>query len=694
MSSTDSDTPQHYRSFQQVWKIKDLVRTREACMRCRKKRSKCDGKRPCQRCFRVNFECVYTTPKIVPEPEDVNKENEAEALVADVVHKVSELEHALDELGAEIVTMRRRRAVFPVANEISGIGYEYQNLPCFDEDGECKEKEDQAGSAVVPGTVRSEKPWVITLTKNSLRVQTNINQAAQLHEFLYNAGSRMVHRGPAMLSRPVGTQVMAIMLMVRWPNWQCALLPLLEKYFPKPVARPKLLTMSTMFIPFDLEEILLEVIVSQTLCCVPLYFVRLDERVFAYVTNRRPKSLHYTALCLAVGALNAQHVLSYHIDATAFGLPADFNTTEFARALARNYFARAQDILLDQVLASDASALCADTIEALQLLTKYLVDSNQPALALTYVGLAIRVATQLDYHRALHDPTSSAQIVDAADFNKALKWNLLVCTDKALRSLALPAHAVGTQLIHSVTADTRLNLLNVTVRAPPDATEAALQRFYDRLHTAKLSAITRDMFDAWWGESQRVPASDELDRFEAAFKRWAAELPPCLTMGYPHSSQKSYLLALNIQIVHHVNLVELYRPFLHLCPTTLPPGLPRRAETACSDAAVRCTRLIRMFMQEGGCLFPMSLYSMPCNAHMSLTESEDEKVAAVNRACIAAGLKMLKESREFVRGEMVFGAMAKFLEELMLAKGIDADDDEVLGEEVEFLPVKMPGVGW
>ncbi|RUS22811.1 hypothetical protein BC938DRAFT_475188, partial [Jimgerdemannia flammicorona] len=51
-----------YKRFQNVWnptKTDSSKRTREACTRCRHKRAKCDGQRPCCRCRRVHAECIY-----------------------------------------------------------------------------------------------------------------------------------------------------------------------------------------------------------------------------------------------------------------------------------------------------------------------------------------------------------------------------------------------------------------------------------------------------------------------------------------------------------------------------------------------------------------------------------------------------------------------------------------------------------
>ncbi|RUP51496.1 hypothetical protein BC936DRAFT_147817 [Jimgerdemannia flammicorona] len=64
----------NYKRFQNVWdptKTDSPKRTREACTRCRHKRAKCDGQRPCCRCRRVHAECIYrqTTSTALKEQE-------------------------------------------------------------------------------------------------------------------------------------------------------------------------------------------------------------------------------------------------------------------------------------------------------------------------------------------------------------------------------------------------------------------------------------------------------------------------------------------------------------------------------------------------------------------------------------------------------------------------------------------------
>ncbi|RUP29018.1 hypothetical protein BC936DRAFT_138702 [Jimgerdemannia flammicorona] len=70
----------NYRDFQQIWDptgVNSLLgRTREACLRCRSKRSKCNGEEPCERCERAHEQCVYKRIRTSPHETKQLKESE------------------------------------------------------------------------------------------------------------------------------------------------------------------------------------------------------------------------------------------------------------------------------------------------------------------------------------------------------------------------------------------------------------------------------------------------------------------------------------------------------------------------------------------------------------------------------------------------------------------------------------------
>ncbi|RUS13880.1 hypothetical protein BC937DRAFT_94640 [Endogone sp. FLAS-F59071] len=690
-----------YRSFQQVWdpyKIDSPGRTREACLRCRVKRNKCDGEKPCRRCLRLRAECVYTR----------QQKEQAEAL-----REVSRLEQMLDEMGIEIVQLRQEKA----AKAIEFVE-KHSDMP-NDVVGKQKDQNQSVSTVVLGSTQTGNDTWIIKMTKKGIQLQ--INGIRQLSEFLeYMAGSSTIDREPKMTHRPIGTRAVMFISTAQYPRWHKAQIFQRNKYKPLPLP---LVGRVNIDIAMDIEEALLNIILLQTVeCSASLSGKKLSERFLSQDYHQQSQSFiqqgqsaSYTGLCYAIGAVNAHHVLTFHTENVERQLSAHSNSstnsirsrlteidkTDIACALAGRYFDKAREIIIDLVVELESDSLCMETVDALHVMCWYLCSQGQHKSAMFYLGLAIQVAIQLNFHKALRSPRKP--VVEITEVENAIMWNVLACTDQVIASFSkLPANtSVG---------DTYLNLLGVTIRVPANMPEDRVQRLNECIHLAKSSAISRDYIEAWWADDAPSPIKEQLDRFLAAFNRWSAELPQNLqisALASPSKSRASFLLVVNLQLHYHMLLIHLYFAFLpsvHRKPSSLPPGFQRSIEWDYSKAAIMVTKLTLTYVRAGGCSLPYNQYLVKCEpqmrlaiaaeAHMRLSNSEDVELAKISRAYVARVLRIVRESKEYRFQQPFALAYCSFLEEFMARERIDAEADVILGAQDYFVPIKVPGISW
>ncbi|RUS28157.1 hypothetical protein BC938DRAFT_482233 [Jimgerdemannia flammicorona] len=682
-------SPYNYRSFQQVWDAtKPGGRARAACSRCRERRSKCDGHQPCGRCRHIQAECVYLQHKVRPKCD--SEPEEEEDTTGELLREVLLMEQNLTRLNVELVQMRK--GVLPVGLETPKVVYDYPSPPCSDiEDDEREGKGHCKSSEVILSSTSSDikPPWLFTLTKKGIHLE--FKNARQLYELLaYIASPSRVYHDPAGVVRPVGTQAMSHTSSVLWCKWgRTQILYKYGRIMPKFPPNPRF-DPASIFITPDIEENWLNVILLQTVHCSSPFGQTFSERFLAYNHTKKPKSPYQRALYYAMGALNAQHVIMYH-PVAILDLATGTNTIDsnFGRELGKIYFAKARELLAELFLdfESDPSEQRMDMVDALHAMAWYAVNEGDHKLASTYFSMALRVATQLNYHKALRG--SDETVVGVEELRKALMWNLLASTDQ---SLAKTSKRPG----HSIPEDTRLNLLSKTIR-PAHMPDDNLHRLHWSFFIAKHSAICEEYLDAWWGENSSNPTIKDLDRFVEAFDHWSTELPANLrvdTTDATFRSLNSFILAVNLQLHHSVTLADLYSRFLPSA-SSLPADLANRVESACSDAALTATKLTYTYHRVGGCMFPITSYVIACEVHVKLAKSMDKEIAKMNRACLARALRMFMETREFALKQRHFVGLANYLANIMKEDGIETDEDIlVLGEEDYFVPVKTIGVGW
>ncbi|RUS13944.1 hypothetical protein BC937DRAFT_94569 [Endogone sp. FLAS-F59071] len=658
MDCSDLDEPLSYRDFQQVWNLalkqSGEDRVIRACQRCSGRHVKCDGGMPCQRCMRVGVNCIYNKkPRRAKETTDDDDDEEYkseleekdEARMLEMIRVASILEKRANEMRVEIENLSRG------ASEMN---------TCLNNQ-----------TALTHSKERKSKPWMITLKKGGLRIQTDINNTHQLCDFLAHFVSpKEIHRGPTTVF-PVGNRAMVLRPSTMWPKWFLKFEERCQHYMAMvPPREDKTIRAPSLVILPNLEERLLDIILDQAAECGLWSQYRLSERFLACKHAYRWQSQQSMAHCYAIAALSTQHVFKHHINASVLNLTANFDAVE----LSELYFAKARSLLIDEILESESENLTEDVIHAFVIILRYIFENlSHRHLATPTLSLALRVAMQLDYHKPLRRAPDSMAI-SPQTLERAILWNFLVSMDQFLKPIC--------PLYRPTSNYTCLNLLDITVATPKDMPRDQLQRLYHCLYYAKHTAICRDYLNALWcdRESKPIPTKNDLDLFTATFARWESELPPLLQIDLcrptAYTSRASYLLALNLHLTHQAALIDLYNPFLprvgHLMLT---PTDSHEVERACSNAALMGTRMMLAYVRAGGCEFPLNVYPVVCSAHVQLAESEDEEIRWQNRAAIIRAMRIVRKTRQYEAGKELVVGLAKFLEAAVMKQGIKAKEE-------------------
>lgn len=601
---------------------------------------------------------------------------------------------------SEMEQIKAHESVTPAARMFKNF---YPSRPYSDEEDEDNQhaKDGEASSKLVDDhyVTTEKKPWDMTFNKNGIRIQTNIQNIHQLYELFTSFASYSLYHGPTIASRPVGTHATTLRLNCQWPKLhESQVVQFIRPIRPSSHPPNPQIDYSTLDITLEIELHWLNFILKQATKCSPSARNKFCERFQVYYySNQRTQSPHYMAVLYAVAALHAQHIISHHIDtAKATAFPHGVSADDFARELSKVYFQKARELIIDIVF-DKSDLLCADTVDALHAMIGYLVSEGKADKASAYIGIALRVATQLNFHKALRD--SNKTDVEVEEYENAITWNLLACSDQALTAMyGAPRHTTPT--------DTQLNLLEITIKFPTEMPEEARQRILESYFMARLSAISRDILDTFWGDSVADPAVDDMERFAMAFSRWEAELPSFLHLtGHLFSSLTSFFLAVNLHLVYQISLLDLYYPFLpgiHPNPESLPSDFSKQAERAYGDAAIVAVRLGCSYVLAGrcafppqACTFPVNLFPMACNAHIWLAEkSKDKEIRERHRKYVAFSFKVITETREYKMQRQFFEGYGKFVKAFMDNEGIDINEASVLDELECIMTERAPGVGW
>lgn len=554
------------------------------CLNCRHRKRRCDGRRStCMQCQDSKLVCLY-----------------ADQVVAKLSDDLVALRQAMDVLELEVAYIKRRLSVASSSNDDI-----FSNKHAWANNRRTESEFVRDTGFKIQET--KSAPWTITLTKNGTWLEfSNFFQFYELLMFLSGSAST-IHRAPTSRfpyimrrSKNPFTFINGLFITVN---------TVIPRYHTK-----------SFFISTEVEEALLNFIVWHPVYCGSSNVIIAR---FAIARHNPEPSISFKSLCYAIGALNAHHYLVHHATAASVLrlLPAGIDANKFGRELAASYFSKARSLLGDQLFGADTDEQCANMVSALFCMCMYCVHTKQPQFAATYSRLMHRVATHLDYHHALRDPTRTD--FDAEEIMNAMTWDWIVACESS----------IATETKYSIQSMTRIvphvQLYKLTTVATTNMPEERLQTINEILHWAKLRKI-----DPNNDPVPTRPTHKTLDQSVEVLARWADELPPSLhltSLERPWRSCFSFLRAINIQFNYHMSLFELYESYLKMQPVRLEPGLKCRAERGYSDAAIMITRLMLTYLRYGGCTFFAHVWKRACGAHSRLAQSADKEIASRHR---------------------------------------------------------------
>ncbi|RUS20351.1 hypothetical protein BC937DRAFT_95400 [Endogone sp. FLAS-F59071] len=639
------------------------------CLRCRRKKRACDNQRPtCRRCRRANAECVY-----------------AEDATAGLSSDLLAMQWALVALDVEITRMKRQKTT-PLM--LTQAGYVRGASCWYNQDDGYTQTDNQDGSeALLRGKSEAEgRSWTITLGKSRARIE--FSNVGQIYEMLARIGGlpSNVHREPA------STTNFSVNTQRRHPHtFVHKLYYINHSMDPWPDTKSVLISTKT-------EETLLDFILWRPVSCGSS-----NSIVGKFIIDRhtRVPSPYYKAMYYAVGAMNAHHFFVHHAgEASAlYLLPADINQSEFGKELAAVFFAKARNLLGDQIFEVEASELDLNTVDTLFCMYLYSLYTKQINLAAAYANIAIRVGLQHNIHLALRDPTKT--VIDAEELRNGLMWDWIVAAKRAI-----------TTEIQDPGQDTNpipLNqLFDWTVRPSAKISEEKLQIMLTNFYLAKLKFIRL-------GDIPPArPTQRTLDWSVNIFERWLNKLPQNL---HPSSLEKHwrsrfcFIRTVGLILEYYTMLIELYMSYLRF--SQLPPAFVYQVEHDCSGAAIMATRLLLTYVRYGGCTFPINTWKELSEAHMRLGRSTDEETAQMHQTYILR-MRAIPRCLE-VREYLCFDKLLKEYDFVLMAlekndnnegarfnldgkaklgvDWIDSNNGVDLFDE-SFVPKKMPGVDW
>ncbi|KAI8368915.1 fungal-specific transcription factor domain-containing protein [Choanephora cucurbitarum] len=348
-----------------------------ACIRCRKKKVKCDFIQPtCSRCANADLVCDYATP-----PRRVD------GLAFDKLGgNVEDLKERMQRTYRELIMMR-------------------DNMhPMF------LGKPNHSNHTIQPEN--QQVKWKISFVSSGLRIDTNIANIADLYRILLN-GIRQLnvnHDNSAGLSNVISDKHRNENNSLSKPSWEKNSLTKdrlwevndseAQKILTGNV-QPATITTSNATMLFSKETLKHLVQTCYHSCFLPYQILDQDEFMEKYNT---PGGLE-PILMNSIHAWVSKHGCIYHNTPHTYQNPA---------TIGESYFLKARKLLKKRFDQSNFT-----TIQALLNLYMYQLSSERSNLAYLYIGLAIRMAQDLKLHKKDYMPSDPKE----KERNKRLWWS-------------------------------------------------------------------------------------------------------------------------------------------------------------------------------------------------------------------------------------------------------------------------------
>ncbi|ORX55740.1 hypothetical protein DM01DRAFT_1304334 [Hesseltinella vesiculosa] len=573
-----------------------------ACIRCRKKKVKCDFMQPsCGRCDGAGLPCSYATP---PKRVDGRAFDQ-------IGYNVDDLKERMQRMQSDLVMMK-------------------SNLRPFSDDnlgGPTIHKHPAHSSGTVPDpqqqqlTAPNQQPvtWKLSLSPSGLRIDTNIASVAELYRILLNGISQLNISGdsPANLfsmdalreatapkspspssasmqhasrSRPgllpaagdvddemtqdehtnpgqrvSGSHPKSSSRM--WEVDESEARWIMKEHYPslKPPGRDDTTTM------MEDQEALNHLVCHTYHNCFLSYQIA-DVPAFVQCYSNPQHSDYDPLLANSIYAWTSKHACIYH------GSCPDKNPA----VMGETYFKHARQLLKKRFDISNHN-----TIHALINLYMYQLACERSSLAYLYIGLAIRMAQDLKFHKKEFMPADPVQ----REANKRLWWSAYWLDLCAALDSNRPT------MVDDKDCD-----LEYPTRLPCEDDEAGY-RIAFTVHSIKLMKVRKDIAKYLPSEQSGQSLLSAISRFENALTTWLQELPMDLrffdeaTEPFQPTGSFRDVAILLLHIHYQTTWIMLHKFFLPKKDHTATP-VALLSLNICTKAANLITRMLSLYSQH------------------------------------------------------------------------------------------------
>ncbi|KAI8989424.1 fungal-specific transcription factor domain-containing protein [Pilobolus umbonatus] len=538
-----------------------------ACIRCRKKKVKCDFVQPtCGRCGTAGLPCNYAAP---PRRVDGHAFDQLGS-------HVEELKERMQKMQSELAMMKSNLHPFAPNSTLSQD--DSNTIPVMVTDSNGNNKDTNNNMALATSSDQSVT-WKLSLSPSGLRIDTNIASVADLYRILLNgisqlninndstttlfspeSTSRTEHRPyqqssnkSSNLNNYPETNMTSIENDKGGRLWE------IDDNEARRILQEKQATEDVL--P---KETLDNLMHSCYHTCFLAYQI-VDKEAFMqqYMSENGLEPL----LVNSINAWVSKHGCIYHNASHHQG------TT-----MGEVYFKNARQLLKKCFDISSPT-----TIHALLNLYMYQLSSERSSLAYLYIGLAIRMAQDLKFHKKEHMPADLNQ----RETNKRLWWSAYWL------DLCAALESNRPTMVDDKDCD-----LDYPTRLDHEDTETGY-RIHFTVYSIKLMKIRKDITKHLPSEQSGQSLLSAISRLENALTNWLADLPQDLhfddqssVFQKTGSFRDEACLILNIQ--YQTTWIMLHKFFLPKQDQTATP-VALLSLNICTKSANLITRMLSIY---------------------------------------------------------------------------------------------------
>ncbi|KAI8890103.1 hypothetical protein K501DRAFT_207450 [Backusella circina FSU 941] len=638
-----------------------------ACIRCRKKKVKCDFVQPtCSRCAVAGLPCSYATPSRRVDGHAFDQLGD----------HVEELKARMQRMQSELAMMKNNLHPFSGANNAAS-DMEISAGPST------PSSNNMVAVASETQVQQSNQPvtWKLSLSPSGLRIDTNIASVADLYRILLNGISQLNINNDSNTTNLFSTDSIRAegkqKSSSNSKNWRGLNRRSLDSGDNTLGRSNKINTSGRLWEVDDSEarKILQEkpqnddsTLPKETLdnlmhtcyhkCFLAYQIVDQQDFTQRYAT---PSSGIDPLLSNSINAWVSKHGCIYH----GAGDGSDPSVVGEA------YFKNARQLLKK---CFDISS--PNTIQALLNLYMYQLSSERSSLAYLYIGLAIRMAQDLKFHKKEHMPADLKQ----RETNKRLWWSaywLDLCA-------ALESNRP------TMVDDKDCDLEYPTKLDSED--EETGYRISFSVHSIKLMKIRKDITKHLPSEQSGQSLLSAISRLETALTGWLNELPHDLryeaedTFERTGSFRDEACLVLNIQ--YQTTWIMLHKFFLPKQDQTATP-VALLSLNICTKSANFITKMLDIYAKNlPWCHYLYALDGLIASVtiHQVNAFSQETEVAHLAQRSLIITANILRDSPLIYMEKVneIIDSIEEFLKKNQFPTDINSlppIDEEQLGQQ-------------